>query len=120
MKIAFSTSGNSLDAPLDQRFGRAAQFVIVDSETDEFSVVDNTQNLNAAQGAGIQAAQNVVAAGATILVTGHTGPKAYRVLSSSGVQIYLSTAATVKEAYQNWKDGKLEKSDASDVEGHWV
>ncbi len=120
MKIAFSASGDSLDAALDQRFGRAAQFVIVDSETDEFPVVDNTQNLNAAQGAGIQSAQNVVSAGATVLVSGHTGPKAFRVLSSAGVEIYLSSAATVKEAYQDWKDGKLAKSGSPDVEGHWI
>ena len=32
MKIAFSTSGNYLNAPLDTRFGRAAKFLIYDDE----------------------------------------------------------------------------------------
>ena len=35
MKIAFPASGDTLDAQLDARFGRAAKFIIVDSDTDE-------------------------------------------------------------------------------------
>ena len=57
MKIAITTSGDSLDAAVDPRFGRAKAFILYDTETDEWSVLDNAQNLNAAQGAGIQAAQ---------------------------------------------------------------
>lgn len=120
MKIAFSASGDTLDAQLDARFGRAAKFIIINSETDEFDVVDNTQNLNAAQGAGIQSAQHVVATGAVALVSGHTGPKAFKVLQAAGVEIYLSSEATVRNAYQAWKNGELKKIDAADVEGHWI
>ena len=119
MKIAFSASGDSLDAQLDARFGRAAKFLIVDSDTDEYVVVDNTQNLNAAQGAGIQSAQHVVSAGAGALVSGHTGPKAFKVLSAAG-RIYLSSAATVRDALDAWKKGELHKIDTADVEGHWI
>jgi len=120
MKIAFSASGDTLDAQLDARFGRAAKFIIVDSDTDEFNVVDNTQNLNAAQGAGIQSAQHVVSAGAQALVSGHTGPKAFKVLSAAGVEIFLSPTASVREAYEAWKKGELQKIDNADVEGHWI
>ena len=35
MKIAISTSTADLDSLVDPRFGRAASFVIVDSETEE-------------------------------------------------------------------------------------
>ncbi len=120
MRIAFSASGDTLDAQMDARFGRAAKFIIIDTETDDFVVVDNTQNLNAAQGAGIQSAQHVVSAGAQVLVSGHTGPKAFKVLQAAGVDIYLSSAATVREAYQSWKNGELGKIDTADVEGHWL
>lgn len=120
MKIAFSASGDTLDAQLDARFGRAAKFIIVDSDTDEYVVVDNTQNLNAAQGAGIQSAKHVVSAGAGALVSGHTGPKAFKVLSAAGVEIYLSSAATVRDALDAWKKGELHKIDTADVEGHWI
>ena len=64
MKIAFSTPGSKLDAPLDTRFGRAAKFIIYDLDSETFEVMDNRQNLNAAQGAGIQSSKKVVDAGA--------------------------------------------------------
>ena len=44
MKIAFSTSGDNLEAPLDPRFGRAPRFLIYDMEADTFEMVDNGQN----------------------------------------------------------------------------
>ncbi|HON58308.1 MAG TPA: NifB/NifX family molybdenum-iron cluster-binding protein [Smithella sp.] len=119
MKIAVTTSGNDLNAPLDSRFGRAPKFLIYDLETKTFEIIDNKQNLNAAQGAGIQSAQNIVQLGAKALVTGHCGPKAFRVLKSAGVKIYNTSAATVAEALDLYLAGKLTESDAADVEGHW-
>ena len=119
MKVAFSTSGQSLEAPLDQRFGRAPKFLVYDLEDDTFEIVDNTTNLNAAQGAGIQAAQTVVRAGAQAVVTGHCGPKAFRVLSASAVKVYNCQAATVTEALQQYRAGTLVCARTADVEGHW-
>jgi len=54
MKIAVTSRGKKLEDPLDPRFGRAVSFLVFDTETNDFQVVDNTPNLNAAQGAGIQ------------------------------------------------------------------
>ncbi|MFW6286879.1 MAG: NifB/NifX family molybdenum-iron cluster-binding protein [Candidatus Sumerlaeota bacterium] len=120
MKIAFTTDGKNLEAKLDRRFGRAAGFLIVDSETKECRFVDNEQNLNAAQGAGIQAAQKVAEAGAEAVVTGHCGPKAFRVLTAAGLEVYASEAATVAEALEQWTSGQIQPIDKADVEGHWV
>lgn len=53
MKVAFTISGNDRDASLDSRFGRALGFIIYDTDNGTFDVIDNQQNLNAAQGAGI-------------------------------------------------------------------
>ena len=120
MKIAFTTSGDSLDSPLDSRFGRAPKFLIYDLEKASFEVVDNQQNLNAAQGAGIQSAANVAQAGAGALVTGHCGPKAFKVLASAGVKIYNTDAPTVAQALERYRSGQLQEADGADVEGHWV
>ncbi len=59
MKVAVTSSGKTLDSPVDPRFGRAAYFLIVDTDSLEFEVVDNTDNINAFKGAGIQAAVRV-------------------------------------------------------------
>ena len=120
MKIAFSTSGADLNAPLDSRFGRAAKFLVYDTETASFSVIDNQQNLNAAQGAGIQAAQTVASGGAHALVTGHCGPKAFRVLAAAGIKVYTSDAPTVAAALKLYREGKLKEIASADVEGHWA
>ncbi|HRS90441.1 MAG TPA: NifB/NifX family molybdenum-iron cluster-binding protein [Candidatus Marinimicrobia bacterium] len=120
MKIAFTTSGNDLNAPLDNRFGRAAKFLIYDLATDTFEIIDNQQNLNAAQGAGIQSAETVVRSGAKALVTAHCGPKAFRVLQSAAVKIYTTSAATVAAALADYRAGRLSESQSEDVTGHWV
>jgi predicted Fe-Mo cluster-binding NifX family protein len=120
MKIAFSTSGADLNAPLDSRFGRAAKFLFYDTETASFAVIDNQQNLNAVQGAGIQSAQTVAAGGAQALVTGHCGPKAFRVLAAANIKVYTSDASTVAAALELYREGKLKESLAADVEGHWA
>ena len=120
MKIAFSTPGVSLDAPLDMRFGRAPGFLIYDTADGSHKFVDNVQNLNAAQGAGIQAAQTVARAGVDCVVTGHCGPKAFTVLSSVGIKVYNVEAGSVAEALELYSSGDLQPAESADVEGHWV
>lgn len=121
MKIAFTTSsGSDLNAPLSSRFGRAPGFLVYDLESGIFEMVDNRQNLEAAQGAGVQAAEAVVRSGAKALVTGHCGPKAFRVLRAAGVEIYNTDAPTVAAALELYRAGKLTPAAGADVEGHWA
>jgi len=120
MKIAFSTSGNDLSAPLDTRFGRAPKFLIFDTDTESVALVDNTQNLNAAQGAGVQSAQNVSASGAEVLVSGHCGPKAFAVLDAADIKVYTSDAATIADALKAYQAGTLKQLTSADVGGHWM
>lgn len=120
MKIAFTTSGEDLDAALDSRFGRAPKFLLYDLERETFEVIDNAQNLNAAQGAGIQSAETIARSGAKSLVTGHCGPKAFRVLFAAGVKLFNSDAPTVAAALEQYRSGQLTEAQAADVEGHWL
>ncbi len=75
MKIAVTSTGPDLDSPVDPRFGRAAYILIVDSATLEFEVLDNSVNLNAFKGAGIQAATMISDKGAEVLLTGFCGQR---------------------------------------------
>ncbi len=120
MKIVFSTSGDGLDSPLDSRFGRAEKFLVYDLTAGTFEVVDNRQNLHAAQGAGIQAAETVARMGAGCVVTGHCGPKAFRVLSAAGIKVYTSAAPTVAAALELYRAGKLAEAASANVQGHWA
>jgi predicted Fe-Mo cluster-binding NifX family protein len=120
VKIAFTTSGNDLSAPLDSRFGRAPKFLIYDLDNETFEVIDNQQNLNAAQGAGIKSAETVARLGAKCLVTGHCGPKAFRVLSVARIKIFNTDSSTIAEALKQFRSGKLIEAKSADVEGHWA
>jgi predicted Fe-Mo cluster-binding NifX family protein len=119
MKIAISSLGETLDSPVDQRFGRARYFVLYDTDTEEWSVHDNKLNLEAAQGAGIQAGQLVAEIGAEAVITGHCGPKAFATLHAGGVSVYTGASGMVKEALDAFSAGKLSKATGADVDGHF-
>lgn len=119
MKIAITSEGKTLESSIDPRFGRAAGFVIIDTETGALDYADNAQNLTLPQGAGIQAAQNVAATGVKAVITGHVGPKAYTALNKGGIEIFLGAKGTVGEALEAYKAGSLSAADSADKEGHW-
>ena len=120
MKLIFTSTGSTLDAPLDPSFGRARNFLLYDADSGASQVISNQQNLNAAQGAGIQAAQTIVKAGAEALVTGHCGPKAFRVLAAADVKVYNTDAPTVADALARYRAGDLTEATAANVESHWA
>jgi len=120
MKVAVTSSGKTLDSPTDPRFGRAAYFILADTETGTFEVHDNTQNLNAAQGAGIQSAEMVSRLNAEAVITGHCGPNAFRTLQASGIKVVIGAQGTVSEVLEAFKSGKLKSTGSPDVQGHWV
>jgi predicted Fe-Mo cluster-binding NifX family protein len=120
MKLIVTSAGSTLADPLDPRFGRARFFLLVDTETGAVSVHENTQNLNAAQGAGIQSGETVARLGATAVVTGNVGPKAFRILNAAGIKVYLCEQGTVADAVRRFKAGELKEAPAANVEGHWA
>lgn len=119
MKIAVSSKGKNLEAEIDPRFGRAAYFILVDPETMAFEAIENQQNLQLPQGAGIQAAQTLVEQGAEILLTGNCGPKAFRILKVTGVKVAVGVTGSVQEAINRFKEGRIGYTEAPNVEGHW-
>ena len=119
MKIAITAQAGDLAAPVDPRFGRAKCFVVVDSDSGEMQIVDNVQNLRAAQGAGIQSARTVSDLGAGAIITGHVGPKAYQTLQAAKIRIFLGAEGTVGQAWDAYREGRLVEADSADVEGHW-
>ena len=118
MKVAITTSGESLSAPFNKTFGRSPKFLIYDVNDGSVEIIDNKQNLNAAQGAGIQSAQTVSKAGVQALVSGHCGPKAFRVLAAQGITVYFADTATVQQALNAYLNGQLSPSESADVESH--
>ena len=118
-KIAVTAGEGSLEAQVDARFGRASYFLLINPETMDFEVVPNQQNLQAAQGAGIQAAALVARYQPSALLTGYCGPKAFRTLQAAGIKVIVGVAGSVREAVQQFRSGKLSPAGGPNAAGHW-
>jgi predicted Fe-Mo cluster-binding NifX family protein len=119
VKIAVTSQGRDLDSRVDERFGRASYFIVVDTETGSFEAHDNAQNVGSLQGAGIQSASNAAGHGVSAVLTGHCGPKAFRALSSAGIQVYVGISGRVKNVLERFRNGDYRPTEGADVRGHW-
>jgi len=111
MKIAVSSSGESLDSPVDPRFGRCPFFIIVELDGKDIKDTRAVKNTAMMQGggAGITAAELVGNQGADAIIAFNYGPRAFGVLSELGIEMYQGVQGTVKENIEQYVQGKLEK-----------
>ena len=119
MKIAVTAMGREIDSEVDPRFGRAQYIVIVDSSGGVLDVVDNSRNVNAMSGAGIQAAKIMADKKVDVLMTGHCGPNAFRALQAAGVKVVVEQSGTVKEAVERLNRNEVGYADQPNAEPHW-
>ena len=117
MKIAVTASGADLDALASPVFGRCPTYIVVDTETMEYEVVENPAT-SASGGAGIQAAQFVIEQGAQAVVTGNVGPNAFGVLQAAGIPVYLFKGGTVRQAVKAYQGGQLSSASGATVSAH--
>ena len=107
-KIAVSSAGPDLDGPVDPRFGRAAGFIIIDSDTMASEYVANTAAQGMAQGAGIQAAELMTRHGVGVVLTGYVGPKAFQALAAVGIKVGQNLEdLSVRQAVEKFKTGQV-------------
>lgn len=117
MKIAITAHGDDCRAQVDSRFGRAGYFMIYDQEAGTWSALENSQNLTSAHGAGIQAGQNVAREGVSVVITGHVGPKAFKVLHGENIAMYSfgELEGSVEETLQAFNAGQLKRMDVANA-----
>lgn len=115
--IAVTSEGPALTDMVDPRFGRAAGFVIVDMKSGAHSYVDNGGSQAMAQGAGIQAAENVARAGAGAVLSGFVGPKAFQALAAAGITVVQNVEdMTVAQAVEKYRRGEFAAADAPNAQ----
>ena len=114
MKIVVTANGDTLDAPVSPMFGRCPTYIFVETDTLEYEAIANPA-ISAPGGAGIQAAQFVAQRHVEAVLTGNVGPNAFSVLRSAGVQIYLASPGTVRDAVEKFKQGNLQPVGGANV-----
>ena len=119
MKIAITSQGKDLDSQVDPRFGRAAYILIVDTGNLSVDALDNSANVNAFKGAGIQAAAMLGDSGAHALLTGFCGPNAFKALQAAGIKVVNNVTGTVKDAVQMFDREEVAYAREANTDGHW-
>jgi predicted Fe-Mo cluster-binding NifX family protein len=117
MKLLISATGPDVTAQVDPRFGRAPSFVLVDTETNEWSAYVNP-GAGAGHGAGIEAARFAIELGAQAVLTGATGPNAFRTLSAGNVSVFPVNGGRVADAVEQWKAGSLAQAGGATAAAH--
>jgi len=91
MKTVITSTGDSLDADFDLRFGRAGWFCLFDEETGAIDFEENEfKDVNG--GAGTRAAEKMVEMGVKKVISGDFGPKAKDLLDKFGIQMVVLQA----------------------------
>ncbi len=118
MKIIISSTGEGIDSEVDQRFGRCRYLGVYDTESKEYSVIDNAAR-SASGGAGIQSAQTAAETGAETVLTGNLGPNAWQALRTAKMTIITGVTGTVSEAIKKFSKGEYSSADKPTVQSHF-
>ena len=114
MKVAISTNGKDLESTIDERFGRCANFIIVETDDMSYEVIENT-NAELSTSAGIQSASLVASKGVDAVITGNCGPKAMQVFAATTIKMILGQHGIIKDAVEKFKSGELSASTRRNV-----
>jgi predicted Fe-Mo cluster-binding NifX family protein len=121
MKVAISAQNNDIESLVDPRFGRAPWLIVADSETGEWQAHDNSANVAASGGAGVQAASTIAAQHVQALITGNVGPNAHKALAAGNIAIYqVGNGVTARGALDALARGELTAVEGPTVRGHWA
>jgi predicted Fe-Mo cluster-binding NifX family protein len=88
MRVAITSTGNSLDSKLDQRFGRCGYFVIYDTESGSIEFIPNP-NKDMQEGAGPASVQLVASKKVNKIISGEFGIKIKSLLDSLKIQMII-------------------------------
>ena len=117
MRIAVSAADGDVSSRVDERLGRAAWFVIVDTKKEGFESVRNP-GVGEQCGAGPKAAEILAAQEVDCVLTGHCGPNAFQALTAFGIDVVVGVEGTVEDAVERFNRGELKAADHADARGH--
>lgn len=98
MKIAITSTGNTLDSTIDSRFGRCSYFVIYDTELKSVEFIPNPNKDNDS-GAGPASVQFLASRNVEKIVSGEFGLKIKSLIDSLKIQMIViqDSSKTIKQ-----------------------
>lgn len=97
--IAVSAQGDTPEALVDPRFGRAKGFVLYDPNEQRWRYLSNETAQTQAQGAGLAVVELLARAKVTIVLSGSIGPKAAAALRAARIaSVEGADGQTIRQA----------------------
>ena len=101
---------------MDSRFGRCAFFAVIGPEGAIEAVPNSARELG--NGAGIQAAKQIIDMKVGTVITGDVGPNAFRVLEAAGIKVFVGAHGSVRDVLDEYRSGELKEAATSTAPGH--
>ena len=105
MKVCVPTrDNNGMEGTIEQHFGKALTYTILDTDSGEVSVIPNTSEH---MGGVYLPPEFLHRNGVEIMLCAGLGYKAVKMFESYGITVFVGVEGTVQDAIDAWKAGKL-------------
>ena len=94
-----------MDENIGEHFGRVPTYTIVDTDTNEVSVIDNTSGHAGGQGYPPEIIANT---GAEVMICQGLGRRAILMFEELGIMVYVGASGSVKDVIQMWERKELQ------------
>lgn len=101
MKIGVVAEGDSLGSLVGEDFGHSPYFLIVDSDTYDFTVVEN--EFANGDGAGYKVAEAIAGLGVDAVIVGGIGTHGLKILQDAKIRVFYDADGTVEENLDDFK-----------------
>jgi predicted Fe-Mo cluster-binding NifX family protein len=102
MKLLIASDGKDLKSTISKRFGHAAYFLKVDTDSKEIVVIENSPFTRRHEVIPAMAKEGV-----DTIIAAHIGPHAFALLAANGMRAVLARHVTVGEAIEKCVRGEL-------------
>jgi predicted Fe-Mo cluster-binding NifX family protein len=111
MIIGVPTMGDrGLGEQVGEHFGRVPTYTLVDTETNEVRVVQNTSEHMGGTG---HPPELLAKAGVNVLICQGLGQRAIQLFDAHGIEVFVGAFGTVSNAVRMWKERTLQKASES-------
>lgn len=113
MKVCIPTKDNNgMEGAVEQHFGKALTYTVLDTESGEVFVISNTSE----HMGGVKLPPEILSKyGVETMICAGLGYKAVKMFESYGINVFVGAEGRVQDAVDAWKAGKLHSASAENT-----
>lgn len=113
MKVCIPTrDNNGMEGTVEQHFGKAPSYTILDTDSGEVLVIPNTSE----HMGGVELPPELLSKyGVDIMLCAGLGYRAVKMFESYGIDVFVGAEGTVQDTIEAWKANKLRSASAENT-----